>query len=112
MSQLSGSLRAGDLDRRIDLRKQLAGADEHGQPNGQWMTMATVWASFKPATGREFVASRAAQAIVDGTFRIRWRDDVKATWRIVFDGRDYDIQSLVEIGRREGLEILAQARQA
>lgn len=107
------ALRSGDLDRRIDLRKQLAGTDEHGQPNGPWMTMATVWASFKPATGREFISSRAAEAIVDGTFRIRWRSDkdVLATWRIAFDGRDYDIQSINEIGRREGLEILARARQ-
>lgn len=106
-----GAIAAGDLDRPIALRKQLAGSDEHGQPNGQWLTMATVWASYKPATGREIAnAALVAQAVAPATFRIRWRDDVKATWRIGFDGLDYDIVSINQIGRREGLEILATAQ--
>jgi len=35
---------------------------------------------------------------------------VQAGWRILFGSLVYDIQSYAEIGRREGLEILARAR--
>ncbi len=104
-------MQAGSLDRRIELQRRLEGSDENGQPNGAWFTVDTVWAAFKPAPGKEFIAARQADTVAPATFRIRWRDDVSAVWRIRFDGLVYDIVSIVEIGRREGLEILGQAQQ-
>ena len=38
-------------------------------------------------------------------FTIRYRDDIDATMTIAYEGEEYDIQSIKEIGRREGLEI-------
>jgi len=111
-------LYSGDLDRRVQLQRQLNTTDENGQPNGALVTIDTVWANVKPAGGREFVASRAAQAVVDATFRIRWRRDLAdpsyqaARWIIAFDGKLYDVQAISEIGRRVGLEILGKAREA
>src|SRR5689334_12459889 len=103
-------LRAGDLDRRIELRRQLAGTDDVGQPNGGWLTVDTVWAQYKPAMGREIRDGLVADTTMPATFRIRWRGDVATDWVIRYGGQVYDIASINEIGRREGLEILATAR--
>lgn len=101
------TLAAGDLDRRIELQRRLAGTDENREPSGPWSTYATVWASFKPATGREFIAARQADTALNATFQIRWRADVSNADRILFGGAAYDIVSIGEIGRRVGLSIMA-----
>ena len=101
---------AGELDKEITLQAPSGAPDGYGQAAPTYADIATVWASYKPATLREYCASRAAEAAVDATFRIRWRSDVQAGWRILFGSLVYDIQSYAEIGRREGLEILALAR--
>lgn len=110
MTGFSGVLAAGDLDRRIELRRQMSGSDAVGQPNAGWITIDTVWAWFKPAFGKEIMNGLAADAVMPSTFRIRWRRDVDPSWVIRFDGLLYDIYSITEIGRREGLEILATAQ--
>ena len=61
---------------------------------------------------REYVASRQAEGQIDAVFTILWRGDILNTWVIVYDGKLFDIQSSIEIGMREGLEIRTRARQA
>lgn len=103
-------LAAGKRDRRVDLRRQLAGKDAAGQRASQWLTVETVWASVKPATGREVMNALAADAEIPTTFRILWRDDVDPSWVIAFEGKIFDLISINELGRREGLEILGVAK--
>jgi hypothetical protein len=44
-------------------------------------------------------------------YRIRYRDDVTAQCEVVDDaGREYDIQTPVELGRKEGLELTCSVR--
>lgn len=107
----AGAIAPGELDRRITLQAPSGSSDVYGQPSTTYAEVATVWASYKPVTLREYAVSRQAEAAVDATFRIRWRGDVQATWRILFGTLVFDIQSYVEIGRKGGLEILARARQ-
>ena len=107
----TAALDVGELDRRITLQKPTGGPDAYGQPGTTFVNVAVVWASYKPVTLREYVASRQAEAAIDATFRIRWRTDVSATWRILYRNLVFDIQSYVEIGKAEGLEILARARE-
>lgn len=103
-------MRAGDLDRRIDLRRQLAAQDAAGEPAGAWLTIDRVWAKFTPATGRELVGAQIANADAPATFEIRWRDDIDMTWVIRHDGLVYNVTSITEIGRRDGLRILGVAQ--
>ena len=58
--------------------------------------------------GREFFA--ASQFIPEATvkFKIRFREDFDETAKITYDGVDYDILYLAEIGRADGVEILAK----
>lgn len=102
---------AGKRDRRIDLRRQIAGTNELGEPLGTFITVDQVWANVRPMTGRELAAGgQIAQGGGYTTFRILWRNDIELTWILVHDGQIYDLKSMLEIGRREELELLGQAR--
>jgi len=52
------------------------------------------------------------QGQIDALFRIRWRGDYTPATkdRVVFDSVNYDIVSVVPVGRNEAWDILARAR--
>lgn len=96
---------AGPLDRRATLQRPVLSRGAAGEALTAWQTVATVWASKRDVRGREFLAAGMTQAEMETTIVIRYRDDVAPTWRVVLDGRTYDIQGSAELGRRDGLEL-------
>lgn len=102
-------MRAGTLDRRVTLQHATLAEDAHGQQVPTYADYATVWAQRLDTTARERMASQ--QMISERTckFRLRYRSDVLPTDRLVCDGVAYNIAPPAELGRREGLEILATA---
>lgn len=107
-------LAAGALDRRITFQAETEVVDPQGsgEPVKTWADVVTVWANVQPLGGRELFASQQTAAKVDTRYRIRWRSGVTPEAMRILDenGRIFDIQAVQEIGRREGLEILATAR--
>lgn len=107
-------LRAGDLNRRISLQRFSHAVDPaSGERVKTWATIETVWASRRRASARETLASAELAAVVSDIFEIRWAvawSDLNPKDRLVFEGRAYEIASVDEIGRREGLRIGAVAR--
>ena len=77
---------------------------------GTFSFVDKVWANVKPTSAREFTASRQTEAAIDAIIKAPYRTlrDVSATWIIMYDGQLPDIQSVVEIGYREGLQILCR----
>jgi SPP1 family predicted phage head-tail adaptor len=102
-------LNAGRLDRRITIEIKTVAQDEFGQPVETWTTLATVWAHKRDIRASE--KFRAQQEIAEeaAVFEIRWRSGIDAGDRLVHDGKTYDIEGVAEIGRREGLELMATA---
>lgn len=103
-------MRAGRLDRRITLQSVTRTQDAAGQAIESWADLATCWAEVRPVRGAEAVAGGERQATSLREFRIRWREGVTPQYRIVFEARNYDIRDVQEIGRREGLLLIAEAR--
>jgi SPP1 family predicted phage head-tail adaptor len=103
---------AGERNNLITYMKPDDGEDEYGQPLGTYSFVAKAWADVKPATAREYTASRQTQAAIDAIIFAPYRTDIGATWIVVYDGQTYDIQSIAQVGYREGVQILARARQA
>jgi SPP1 family predicted phage head-tail adaptor len=105
---------AGPLDRRITLERFTATRDARsGEQVKTWAPIATVWASRRRATARETLAAAEIAAEVSDVFEIRYEDewaDLGPLDRLMFEGRTYQIASVDEIGRREGLRIAALAR--
>ena len=97
------------MDRRIIFAIRSETQNSLGEMIETWPVFATVWAQVKNMAGREKIDANARRADADVQFMILWLADVVPTMRIVFDGRNYDILAIAEIGRRDGLRILANA---
>lgn len=99
----------GQLDQRIALQSRSAGVDVLGQPSGAWATVATVWGRARPLRSRELFAAGQVQNVADVEFTIRYRADVRATWRLLWRGAAYDITGEpIDIdGQRQWMQLLA-----
>jgi SPP1 family predicted phage head-tail adaptor len=81
--------------------------NEFGELIETFTDIAIVWGEKIELRGAERYASMQTTASVDCKFRIRYRTDLTAMNRIACDGKEYNVQGVLELGRREGLEILA-----
>jgi SPP1 family predicted phage head-tail adaptor len=106
-------MRSEALDRRITLQRATTVQDETGQEIQTWADLAIVWASRRRASARETLAAAEVSAAITDVFECRWDSawsDVSPLDRLVFEGRIYDIASVDEVGRHDGLRIAAVAR--
>lgn len=116
-------LAAGLLDRKVRIERD--GASTHdGLQNvpGAPLVLADVWASIRPVGGEERYLNAEDAASVKSVVRIRWTkaldpdapEGVRPSDRLRYPARDdgalYDIQSAIEIGRREGIELAVTRR--
>ena len=58
----------------------------------------TVYADKSDVSGREFYAAQAYHAEDTVTFTIRWRDELKDTWRVKHGGVIYEINEINHLG--------------
>lgn len=110
-------MRAGKLDRRITLERNVPTKDGAGHPVDNWVELATVWASKQEIRDGERSLERLradeVAAVATARFQVRWSAVVASLTpkdRLTFDGLRHEITALKEIGRREGREITAAAR--
>lgn len=91
-------LNAQQLNRRIRLQRRAPGQDDLGQPVTDWETFATVWAYAKFQSGMGFVGQEMFAGGNEvsrpvASFRVRWRNDIEPSMRIVDQAdRIYDIR--------------------
>jgi SPP1 family predicted phage head-tail adaptor len=69
------------------------------------------WAERLELRGDERWNAQQVVAAISAKYRIRYRSDITPMVRLVdADGREYDIQAQLELGRREGIELIVSAR--
>lgn len=103
-------MRIGSLDRLAHvLRPTAIGETGLGETVYEDQRTRTLWVTliYKAET-EEFAASQRL-AVRTVTFRSRFFPDLRATDKIECEGVVYDVKGWREIGRREGLEISAEA---
>src|SRR5690554_282087 len=103
-------MRAGDLDRRITINRAGSVTNAYGEIVETWADLATVWAKVEPISDGERWRAAEVAAHVTTRFTIRWGLGVTPQDRILYEGREFEIAGVKEIGRREGQEITASAR--
>lgn len=102
-----------NLDRRITLRRATTTVNGFNEPVYTWADLATVWASVQPVNDSERLRAGETLALKQIRFTIRYSSTaatVDPRDRLTFDGREYDINGVKEVGRRMFLEITATAR--
>lgn len=108
-------LAAGSLDRRVRIERATP-SDNGLNTTEAWSELATIWARYIPARGQEAREQMGQEGRLLATFQLRWSAKVsvvvEAGFRLRFpvEGQVWDIKSAIEIGRREGIEIVAEAR--
>lgn len=89
------SVEFSTLRHRVLLQKPLLSADGGGGVSVQWLDVAEVWAEVTPTASRQTRRAAANTNPVRQRIRLRWRADVRENWRLVFQGRLFAIQSLI-----------------
>lgn len=101
------------MDRQITIQRATSVQDGFGEEVATWSDLMTIWAEVTPTRGAEpYIADRFEAGRVN-TFRVRYNQDATAileTDRISYEGEVYDIHSIQELGRREGLVLTAEAK--
>lgn len=104
-------MRAGDLRSRITIQKRGPTKDDWGTPMPDaWADLDTVWADVRHPSGLEMVKADATTSVVKASIRIRWRSDVTAGMRVLFDGRVYNILAVLPDARRVYVDLPCEGR--
>lgn len=105
-------MRAGNLRHEVAIQSRSTSQDEFGQPVETWSTVATVWASIDPISGREFIGKSGEAAQVSHRVVMR-HTAVTPAHRILFGSRVFDVQHVGNYRERnEFLELLCAERVA
>lgn len=106
-------MQAGLLDRRVALKRKTITRGEGNAPIEAWTTIATVWASRRDVTDIERLRADEIGAVLTTRFQIRYSptvSDLSPADRLTCEGRTYNIEGVLQLGRDEGLEINASTR--
>jgi len=107
---------SGKLDRRITIKTNSETQDSYGGPQDSWVTLVTnLPAMISHKSGNETFEGNRLNYRVDKSFIIRWRTDLKARDRVEYTPdrgvtEVYNIRDIIEIGRRQGLELICDAQ--
>src|SRR5690606_24006417 len=85
---------AGQLRHRITIQAATE-TNTSGSLSISWSDLATVWAAVEPLSGREYFAVQQSQNVVSTRIRIRHRADVTPQMRVSWDGRIFEIESII-----------------
>ena len=114
------------MDRRVSLQRKTTNLSPSGAAIETWSTLATRWASASPVSGEERFSAPQLVARQQSEFQVRWSSDIadlSPLDRVIFPAIPdaspppaipntsiFDIVEVHEIGRREGLKIIAVRR--
>jgi len=98
-------------NRRISILRAVIEENDAGEEiASRWSEWLTVWASYHPVSDAEKVRAAAVERRTDARFVIRWfpaRVEISGEHHLRFDGHDWQIVGIKEVGLREELEITA-----
>lgn len=89
----------GIMNHRIDLHRLDTTPDAMGGRKPEWKKDSTVWAEFKKPAVAVVAQNGAVVSEMTREISIRYRKDVRRGWRVIYDGRIYDVEHTYDIGK-------------
>jgi SPP1 family predicted phage head-tail adaptor len=89
-------VRIGDLNKRIILQEPVSVADGMSGFTITWTQVAAVWAAVWPISANETKDAMQTGMTITHRIRIRYRAGIKASWRISWDDRYFNIVSIID----------------
>lgn len=105
----------GSLNRLITVQAKQSGVDAAGQPISTWTDVATDWANINGETGmasiRKTLPRDGVSMSLDAySFRVRFRTDIAAGMRVLYEGATFDIlQVRMDYARRVWTDLVCEA---
>lgn len=102
-------LRAGDLDRRINIHAVTQVKDAGGEPTDALSVIALDVPAQRLENRRQqkFTAGSDQEA-ADLKFRIRWRHGIKSQQVVTHGSECFEVTAVMEFGRRVGLDLMCK----
>lgn len=97
----------GKMDRRIDVQKKVRTRLPNGQIVEGYKPDVQCWAMVHSARGNEVYQADKKSAWRRRSFVTRYHPQITEMHTFVYEGVRWDIESIEEIGRRNGLSITA-----
>jgi SPP1 family predicted phage head-tail adaptor len=101
-------IKAGTLDRKIDILSPLSSQDESGQPIYTYALYHACAAAVEEPNAKEVFEADMLSLPFFKYFILRFKKGVNELMKIQYNGEFYDIHSVAEVGRRQGQRILAE----
>lgn len=97
-------MRAGSMDRLIEIQVATVTYDEYRNQSTVWETLVPLRAQLiNRSTDNQGGQNVATDSTV--TFRTYFHTGVTLDHRVMFDGQAYTIKSIKELGRRAGMDL-------
>lgn len=101
----------GKLDKRITIERKEAGKNAAGESTNNWVKVKTVWANVRFERGMEAIRNGKDTAVRRASMRIRKRDDVDESMRVVFQRQAFSIHSILPVGDgRTFMDLVVEAK--
>lgn len=98
-------MKAGRMVHVIEIQSATVAVNDAGTPTSTWTKFATLRAELVEQDTEEFLRGAGDTNVTALVFRVRYVDGITPSHRVSFDGTGYDIEQIVPIGRRNGLEL-------
>ncbi|WP_377193611.1 phage head closure protein [Ruegeria meonggei] len=98
-------IRAGKLDRQITIERETETVAASGAVSKTWAPVATIRAELVQLSAEEYLTGFGEGDASGAVFRIRYLNEITTADRVTFDSTVYDIDEIVEQGRKRGLEL-------
>lgn len=83
------------LNRRVSIKRRVAGQDSIGQPTTVLEEVASVWANILHKTGSETIKADKETSILQASIRIRRRTDLNAGMQVHHGSVVYEIKAVL-----------------
>ena len=102
-------MRIGELNKRITLMYQTKVPDGMGGFTNSWVTAAEIFGAIWPISAKETITAAQPTMTVTHRIRIRYRANIRSSWRIKHGSRYYNIVSIINPNMdRKWLDILVK----
>lgn len=102
-------MRIGDLTHRVTLQKPTRTADGMGGYTVTWSDEEQCWAAIWPVSATERIQAGQQASSITHRVRLRYREDLRADWRIQYGTRYFAILGIVNPNESDRmLDVLCQ----
>lgn len=103
-------IKAGKLRERIVLLRPVTVRNDVGDNVVTLVDGPKIYAGISYAPGKEDLSKDQTSAKLLTTFEIRFRNEIGPKWGIRYNGQEFEIESVVPVGNREGLLLTGYGR--